>query len=66
MLIPIDRETGKKKTKLTDAEKKDLAASIARASTKPKVRSKGKHPGLRNPKPVAKAKEKSSGSRSSR
>jgi hypothetical protein len=62
MLIPLDKETGKRKTKLTDQEKKDLTIGKARSLSKPRPKRKTvKHPGLRQPKP-----EKKSGSRSSR
>ncbi len=67
MLIPLEKETGRKKTKLTSEEKKDLANAKVRAEgghkRKPRAMS-NKHVGLRQPK-KAKA-ERTSGAHSSR
>ena len=59
MLVPIDKETSKKKTKLTAAEKKEFDNAQKRATGKRAKRVViNKHPGLRSPKPVKKAETK--------
>jgi hypothetical protein len=40
MLVPIDKETGKKKEKLTAAEKKDMAERKEAKATADKARAK--------------------------